>query len=44
VEVEENYQLYISNKFPTFENLDDDDDDDDDDMDISGAWEGIRII
>jgi hypothetical protein len=42
VEVEEQYQVGISNRFAALENLDDDDDDDDDDVDISRAWESIR--
>jgi len=42
VEVKEPYQVKISGRFVALENLDDDDDDDDD-MDISRAWESIRI-
>jgi hypothetical protein len=34
VEVEEHYQVKVSNRFTTSENLDDDDDDDDDDVDV----------
>jgi hypothetical protein len=42
--VKEQYQVKISDGFAALENFDDDyDDDDDDDVDISGAWESIRI-
>jgi hypothetical protein len=41
VEVKQQYQVKISNRFAALENLDDDDDDDDDDMDINRAWGSI---
>jgi hypothetical protein len=37
VEVKEQYQVKIRNRFAAIENLDDDDDD------ISRAWESVRI-
>jgi hypothetical protein len=40
VEVKEQYQVRISNRFAALENLDEDDDDD---VNISRAWEGIRM-
>jgi hypothetical protein len=43
VEVKEQYQIKILNRFAASEHLDDDDDDDDDDyVDISSDWESIR--
>jgi hypothetical protein len=39
VEVKEEYQAEMSNRFEALENLDDDDDDD---VDINRAWESIR--
>jgi hypothetical protein len=39
VEVKEQYLVKIPNKFAVLENLDDDDD-----LDISRAWESIRIF
>jgi len=41
VEVKEQYQVKISNRFAAVENLDDDDSDSDD-VDISRTWESIR--
>jgi len=44
VEIKEQYQVKISNRFAALENFDDDDDDDDDDdVGISRAWGSIRI-
>jgi hypothetical protein len=42
VEVTEEYQVKISNRFAALGNLNDDDDDDDDDVDINRAWKNIR--
>jgi hypothetical protein len=44
VEVKEQYQVKISNRFATSKNLDDDnnDDDDNDDVDINRAGDSIR--
>jgi hypothetical protein len=39
VEVKEQYQVKISNKFVVLENLDNDDDN----VEINWAWESIRI-
>jgi hypothetical protein len=46
VEVKEQYQVKISNRFPTLENFDDydndnDDDNDDDYVEINRVWESI---
>jgi hypothetical protein len=42
MEVKERYEVKISNRSVALGNLNDDDDDDDD-VDISKAWESIRI-
>jgi hypothetical protein len=44
LEVKEQYQAKISNRFASLENVDDDDDDDDDvdDVGIKRFWESIR--
>jgi len=41
VEVKEQYQVKISNRFSALENVDDDDDDDDDDVNNSTDWGSI---
>jgi hypothetical protein len=41
VEVYEQWEVKISNRFAAFENFDNDDNNDD--VDISRAWESVRI-